>query len=146
MLFISPLGVSWSRTPSLPCRGSRVSPLLEIPPSLFTSKSVLYSTPKPKVPELPITGFSRRTPPMFTLKSGSSSFARGSRRGCTLIPATSVTGLKIKISPSKTGPSLQQRFLPSVVSITQPRQTPTPQAICASILSQHFTPTALQIF
>ena len=146
MLFISPAGVSCKRMPSLPWRGSSVSPLLEIPPSLFTSKRLLYSVPKPNVPELPITGFSNFTPAMFTLRSGSCPAGKGSRRGCTLIPATSVTGLKRRISPSNTGPSLQQRFFPSVVSITQPRQTPTPQAMWASILSQHFTPTALHIF
>ena len=47
-----------------------------------------------------------------------------------------------KILESKTGPSLQQRNFPSVVSIVQPKQQPTPHAMCDSILSQHCMPHA----
>src|SRR5450756_31821 len=60
--FIMPAGVSHTRRPELPSRGLRVRPLVQMPPSLSTSKNSLYSAPKPKVPDAAMTGFLSVTP------------------------------------------------------------------------------------
>src|SRR5450756_1081099 len=60
--FIMPAGVSHTRRPELPSRGLRVRPLVQMPPSLPTSKKSLYSAPKPNVPDAAMTGFLRMTP------------------------------------------------------------------------------------
>src|SRR5450830_105182 len=60
--FIMPAGVSHTRRPELPSRGCNVRPLVQMPPSLSTSKNSLYSAPKPKVPDAAMTGFLSVTP------------------------------------------------------------------------------------
>ena len=99
--FIKPLGISQTRTPVFPWRGSIVKPLEEIPPSRPMLKTDSYSVPKPKVPELAMTGFFNRKPPMSTLRSALLSLSRFSARAGSS---------KMIFCPGKTGPSLQQRL------------------------------------
>ena len=56
MQFNMPAGVSAILKPGLPARGRGVIPFEIIAPTCFKSIKSSYSTPKPKVPEAPITG------------------------------------------------------------------------------------------
>ena len=69
MEFISPDGVSYRRSPSLPGCPCRVSPLPEMPPSRRRSSISAYSGPKPKVPDAATTGPARRLPKKSTCRS-----------------------------------------------------------------------------
>ena len=96
------------------------------------------------MPDAAITGLENLTPAMVRDKSGVSSFERGDN-GMEDREWGFFSG-KIKISPGKTGPSLQQRLLPSFVVMVQPKQAPIPQAMADSMLKYEGMPASLQTF
>ena len=61
-----PAGVSATRTPGFPGRGSGVMPLEMMAPTWSRSRKSLYSTPNPKVPEAPMTGVFMEIPANWT--------------------------------------------------------------------------------
>ena len=67
-LFIMPDGVSYTRMPSLPSLGCKVSPLELMPPRQLTSYNSLNSSPNPNVPDAAMMGFLNDIPWMEVLR------------------------------------------------------------------------------
>ena len=115
-----PEGVSAMRGLALPSHPLSETPLVVTAPSSSTGTKSWYSWPAPKVPDATVTGFFMARPPRLTAMFT-----------CAIYHTT--------FEDSKTGPSTQARRLPSVVSTTQDKQAPTPQAIRRSIDTWHST-------
>ena len=124
-----PEAVSAMRGLALPSQPFKDTPLVVTAPRAATSTKSWYSMPAPKVPEATVTGFFMAMPPRFTDRLTLVSF--GLR--CITTPPR---------SQQNTGPSTQARRLPAVVSTTQDRHAPTPQAMRLSMDTSQNTPAA----